>query len=134
MGKIVRIIRRLVLLFGVLACVRVTLSNIDDVPLTAVGDAYIVDKYAEPYYEMLSDNVGLTNINGISNVIINMETDGYEVYNQEVTDEFIDISFIKDESPAYRYYFTVVDGRVTFFCSDYESSYTGLSYIIERKE
>lgn len=134
MDKVIRGLRRLLLFIGVLACLYMTVYNMDDVPLESYGDMYIVNEYVEPYYEMLSDNVGLTHVNGISNVLINMKNDGYELYNQDVTDSYIDISFIKEGYPSYRYYFTYPDGRVTFFCSDYESSYTGLSYIIERKE
>ena len=33
----------------------------------------------------------------------------------------------------YRYYFQYPEGRVTFFSSQYEKSYMGLSYIIDRK-
>lgn len=134
MGKIIRIGRRILLLIGIVSCVYISLRNIDDVPLISSGDIYLVDKYSDPYYEMLSDNVGLTNINGISNVVINMEKDGYEIYKQDTTKDYVDISFIKDGYPSYRYYFTYPEGRITFFCSDYESSYTGLAYIIERKE
>lgn len=134
MDKVVRIVRRLILLFGVVICIGVTLHNIDNVPVEIDGSIYIVDEYSDTYYEMLSDNVGLTTINGISNVYQNMKIDGYEVYNQEITKNSVDVSFIKEGFPSYRYYFKYPEGRVTFFCSDYESSYTGLAYIIERKE
>lgn len=130
----VRIFRKLLFVIAAFICVGITVYNLDTVPTTTVGTVYLVDEYADTYYEMLSDNVGLTTINGISNVYVNMKTDGYSVYSEDITDSHIDVSFIKEGSPSYRFYFTYPDGRITFFCSEYENSYTGFSYISERKE
>lgn len=134
MGKVIRIIRRTTLLFLLGICFYITARNIDDVKLETISDLKIVDEYVDPYYEMLSDNVGLTSINGISNVYYNMALDGYLIYKEEITKESIDVSFTKEGYPSYRFYYTHPEGKLTFFCDDYESSYTGLSYIIERKE
>lgn len=134
MGKVVAVIRKILFISAAVLCTYYTLSNMLDVTLNAKGTVYLVDQYVPVYYETLSDNVGLTTINGISNVYINMKADGYEVYKQEVTPSFIDVSFTKDNCPSYRFYFTYPEGRITFFSSEYENSYTGLSYIIDRKE
>lgn len=134
MGKIIRIIRRILLFASILVCAYLTALNLDDVKLDADTNLYIIEEYVNPYYDMLSDNVGLTSINGISNVYINMKTDGYSVYKEDITEDTIDVSFVKEGAPSYRFYYVQSEGKLTFFCDDYESSYTGLSYIIERKE
>lgn len=129
-----RVIRKLLFLIAAIACVCITIYNVDNVPVNTTGTVYIVDKYADTYYEMLSDNVGITTINGISNVYVNMKNDGHTVYKENITNNNIDVSFVKDGYPSYRFYFEYPEGRITFFSSEYENSYTGYSYINERKE
>lgn len=129
-----RVIRKLLFLIAAIACVCITIYNVDNVPVNTTGTVYIVDKYADTYYEMLSDNVGITTINGISNVYVNMKNDGYTIYKENITSNNIDVSFIKDGCPSYRFYFEYPEGRITFLSSEYENSYTGYSYINERKE
>lgn len=129
-----RVIRKLLFLIAAIACVCITVYNVDNVPVNTTGTVYIVDKYADTYYEMLSDNVGITTINGISNVYVNMKNDGYSIYKENITNSSIDVSFVKDGCPSYRFYFEYPEGRITFFSSEYENSYTGYSYINERKE
>ena len=134
MGKIVSGIRKGMFLIGAVLCLYYTVTNIYDLNLTAKGTVYLVEEYTPVYYEALSDNVGLTTINGISNVFINMKADGYTVYNAEITNSYVDASFVKEGFPSYRYYFTYPEGRLTFFSSEYENSFKGLSYIIDKKE
>ena len=134
MGEVGRVFRKIILLVAAGVCVYLTLYNANDMGVSVVGTFYIVDEYVPTYYEMLSDNVGITTENGISNVYVNMSADGYSIYNEVVTSNSVDVSFVKDRCPSYRYYYSHPDGRVTFFCSDYESSFTGLAYIIDRKE
>ena len=129
-----RVMRKLLFLIAAIACVCITVYNVDNVPVNTTGTVYIVDKYADTYYEMLSDNVGITTINGISNVYVNMKNDGYTIYKENITNNNIDVSFVKDGYPSYRFYFEYPEGRITFFSSEYENSYTGYSYINERKE
>ena len=94
----------------------------------------IIEEYVEPYYDSLTPNTGFTNINGISNVYVNMLADGFKVHKNDVSSDYIDLSFINSNGDAYRYYFEKISGKITFFYSDYERSDLGLSYIIERKE
>ena len=129
-----RVIRKLLFLIAAVACVCITVYNVDNVPVNTTGTVYIVDKYTDTYYEMLSDNVGITTINGISNVYVNMKNNGYTIYKESITNNNIDVSFVKDGYPSYRFYFEYPEGRITFFSSEYENSYTGYSYINERKE
>lgn len=129
-----RILRKIILTMAVVAVVLVTVYNINTIPHSTSGTAYIIDEYVDTYYEMLSDNVGLTTINGMSNVYVNMKADNYTIYSEDIKSDHIDVIFVKDGYPTYRYYFTYPDGRVTIFSSEYESSYLGISYISERKE
>ena len=128
-----RVIRKLLFLVATVLCCYFTISRITSITMNTTGTVYIVDSYAPAYYEMLSDNVGLTTINGISNVFVNMETEGYSIYKSDIQNSYIDVSFKKEGYPSYRYYFQYPEGRVTFFSSQYETSYTGISYIIDRK-
>lgn len=130
----VRKLRKFIFVLTAFICIGITLYNLDNIPIETNGTVYLVNQYADTYYEMLSDNVGLTTINGISNVYVNMEADGYSVYNEDITSSYIDVSFVKEDCPSYRFYFTYPECRITFFCSEYENSYTGFSYISERKE
>lgn len=124
----------MIFIITTIVCVYITFNNMNDIPIKTYGTVYIVNEYADTYYEMLSDNVGITTINGISNVFVNMESDGYSIYKSDITESYVDVSFVKDGAPSYRFYFTYPEGRITFFCSEYENSYTALSYINERRE
>lgn len=132
MGKI-RFVRKVLLLITALACIGITLYNLSQIKINLSSKLYLVDEYVDTYYEELSSNVGLTTINGISNVYVNMANDGYTIYNSDVTQDYIDVSFVKDDEPSYRFYFTYPEGRITILCSEYENSYLGVSYITERK-
>lgn len=134
MGSINKVITKSLFVIATVICVVITFNNINDVPLNTNGTIYLVDKYVDTYYEMLSENVGLTTINGISNVYINMESEGYSIYKEDITKNYIDVSFTKEGCPSYRYYFTYPECKITVFSSEYENSYLGVSYIIERKE
>lgn len=129
-----RVVRRVFLCVASVVCVVVTLLNLRSFTIDVDGTFYLIDEYVDTYYEMLSDNVGLTTPNGISNVLVNMKSDGYDIHSIDVTDTYVDVSFTKDDNPSYRFYYEHPSGRITFFSSDYETSYTGVSYINERKE
>lgn len=134
MGEVGVVLRRIAVAITALACVAITIYNADRLDINTDGTFHLVGEYSPTYYEMLSDNVGMTTINGISNVYVNMETAGYSLYSETITSNSIDASFVKDGHPSYRFYYSHPDGRITFFCSDYESSFTGLAYIIDRME
>ena len=128
------VLRKILFVVTAIICVFITLRNTGNGELNVYGTPYVIGEYADTYYEMLSDNVGITTINGISNVYYNMGVDGYDIYNEEITNDYIDVSFIKDEEPSYRFYYEHPEGRVTIFCSDYENSFSGVAYITVKKE
>lgn len=129
-----RVVRRVLLTLAVILCFTLTLLNIYNRSIDIDGSVRLAQSYAQPYYEALSDNVGITTINGISNVFINMKVDGYSIYKQDMTQSYIDVSFIKSGAPSYRFYFLYPEGKITFFSSEYENSYIGVSYINDKKE
>lgn len=131
MGEVSHILRRIILTITLLILVYIYINKCLESSLDAYGTIYIVDDYVDTYYEPLTENTGYTTINGISNVFVNMKKAGYTVYNSEVTNNYIDAVFIKDDAPTYRYYFTYPEGKMTVLSSDYESSFLGVSYIIE---
>lgn len=133
MGKVMRSVRILVLSVTAVVCILITFGNVNNVSINEIGTFYIVDEYCDTYYEMLSENVGLTTPNGISNVYVNMKADGYSIYKEDITNTYVDVSFIKVGCPSYRFYYEHPSGRITFFSSDYESSFTGVAYINDRK-
>ena len=128
------IVRRVLFILVAGICLFYTYKNWTKHSITVIGTPYIVDACVDTYCEPLSDNVAITTINGISNVYYNMAADGYSIYKEDITDKHIDVSFIKDNSPSYRFYYEYPEGRVTIFSSDYENSYIGLAYISVRKE
>ncbi len=128
------IVRRCLFVLTMLICLGFTYRNFTAGSIELNGLPYVVGVFVDTYYEPLSDNVGLTTINGISNVYYNMKIEGYEVYKETITNKSIDVSFIKDGCPSYRFYYEHPEGRITIFSSEYETSYTGVSYIIDRKE
>ena len=131
MGKVKRLSLKLLLLITAIACLSITVINYINIPINTNGTLYIPKQFHSTYYEMLSDNVGMTTINGLGNVYVNMEADGYEIYNEEITDHTIDVTFVKSDFPTYRYYYEYPSGRLTFFSSEYENSFIGSSYIID---
>lgn len=134
MGQVTRYVRRVLFIIAACACLVITYSNVNDVNVSISGTFYIVGESVETYYEMLSDNVGLTTPNGISNVYVNMAADQYQVYSETVTPTYVDVTFTKKDSPTYRYYYDHQSGRITFFSSDYENSFLGLAYIIDKRD
>lgn len=134
MGKVIDIIRRVFLLCATVFCMYLVYHNTLSHTLSIDGTVHLLNKYSPTYYEVLSDNVGITTINGISNVFINMKQDGYSIYSMQEDNGSIDVSFIKEDYPSYRFYFEYPSCRITFLCSEYETSYNGLAYILERKE
>ena len=98
------------------------------------GGYHLLSEKTNAYYKESSFNTGITNINGISNLYLNMQDDGYTIYKEFMTKDYIDVSFIKDGFPSYRYYYEYPSGKIAIFSSDYERSEEGVSYIINNKD
>lgn len=133
MGKLTHWFVKILLLITSCICVGITMYNYISVPIDLNGTMYIPKQYHDTYYEMLSDNVGITTVNGLGNVYANMVNDGYSIYSENITEHSVDVTFVKPDSLTFRYYFEYPSGKITFFCSQYESSYIGSTYIIEER-
>lgn len=133
MDKIKITIGRLFLLVTLIVVTLITYDKFRNNCTTTIGVPKLMSSYVSPYYEEISENSGLTSINGISNVYINMQADRYSIYKEEITPTTVDVSFVKEGEPAYRYYYDTSTNRITFFSSNYETSGVGVTYIIDRK-
>ena len=96
-------------------------------------DVVVPSNYCETFYESYTNNTGVTTINGIGNVYYNFKQLGYSVYNEQITDNSIDVCFVLEDD-IWRYYYEIGTGYVIFFNNKYELSFNGATYIIERKD
>lgn len=129
-----RLFRRIMLIFILVICVYGTYGKVSSVELDGDGTFYIPEGTTDTYCKVLDDNIVITNTNGLANAYYNLKQDGYTVYNEIITDNSVDVIFTKDGYPTYRYYYQHPQGKVTIFSSQYETSYTGISYMSVRKE
>lgn len=124
-----KITRRLIFTIAVVACSLITVYNVSDAVIETNGLIYIVDTPVNTYHEAISDNVCLTTVNGLSNICIRLEEEGYELYQLNLDKSYIDVSYIKDDYPTYRLYMTYPECKLTIFSSEYENAYILQSYI-----
>lgn len=133
MDKVIMILRRAVLMTAAALCVVYTYRNIFIPDVELINDIRVYDYYVDIYYQPISENSGITSLNGLSNAKVNLLNQGFEVYSEEITDNGIDLILMNSDGEVYRYYFDMKTNRITFFYSDYERSSLGESYIIEEK-
>lgn len=92
---------------------------------------YLLDEVSEnPYLFMYSENTARIDLSGLSNIVINMQKDGYEIQNYRNTDEYIDI-ILQNSSEVHRLYFTK-DLEIISVSSPYSKSMVPYTYIIEK--
>lgn len=131
MGKVKVLIPKVV--FTIIVCFMIffTINNLTNIHVDANGTNYLLNEKSKAYYEKVSSNSCITNINGVSNIRINLLKDGYTLYNEDISKDFIDMSYVKQGYPTFRYIFDVSRSILTVFSSTYENSIIGLTYIIE---
>lgn len=128
-----RIIRK-VLCVIVTICITVYVVNdFLGKSLIIKSDVIVPSDYCETFYESYSNNTGMTTINGIGNVYYNFNNLGYDIVKENVTDKYIDVCF-KRYNDIWRYYYEIGTGYVIFFNNNYETSFNGVTYIIDRKD
>lgn len=128
------ILRKLLFVTLVVITYFITLNNYYDVEYVSSNDVYLLEETEDTYYKIIDDNTMYTTINGISNMYLNFINDGYSIYKEDVNNDYIDLILVKNERPTYRLYMTYPECKLTIFSSNYEESYKGLSYIIERSK
>lgn len=128
-----RIIRK-VLCVIVTACIAVYVANdFLGKSLIIKEDITIPHTYCDTFYESYSNNTGVTTINGMGNLYYNFSYLGYDIVQEDITDNYIDVCFRKDDD-IWRYYYEIGTGYVIFFNNKFESSFNGATYITERKD
>lgn len=126
---IIYYLRKVLFIIAVIVSTYFTIDNIYCRDLEVSKEVQLLDVKSDSYYEMLSDNSGYTNINGLSNIKLNLIEQGYLIEQELITDKYIDIIATKEGEESYRIYFRYPEGYITFFSSLYENSYKLTSYI-----
>ena len=128
-----RIIRKAIFIIVTVCVIAYAGNDFLGKSLIIVDDVVIPNTFCETYYESYNNNTGVTTINGMGNVYYNFKALGYNVVQEEINENIIDVCFQKDED-IWRYYYEIGTGYVIFFNNNFESSFNGATYIIERKD
>lgn len=131
-NRILPIIRKLIFLTFTILGLYFTYQNLNELDMVVDNSFRLISTYSTPYYEMLTDNTGYTNVNGVSNLINNLKLRGYTLTKDMSTDSYLDMIFSSDtEENQWRIYYKIEDSYIAIFSSNYESSGIGYTYIIE---
>ena len=93
-----------------------------------------IPDYQDVYYNELSYNSCNTQREFVNNVIYNMEADKYYMESYKEDANTIDVVFRNEQNNIWRYYYDKTTSYLLVFNSDYETSYKGISYIIDKKK
>lgn len=128
-----RIVRRLFLLVLCLCLTGYVYTTFQPNSVFRLDDKkYLLQTLSTCSYEFDTDNTVYTNLSGLSNGILRLQEEGYEIYSCKSDDNSIDIIIQNSgEGIVYRYYYTYNNRLLTSFCNSYENSYKALTYIIE---
>lgn len=83
------------------------------------------------YFAPYSENTGLIDLGGLSNIVLNMQKDGYEIQNMKATSNDMDI-ILQNDSEVYRLYFNK-EMKIISIASPYSKSGIPFTYINEKK-
>lgn len=131
MGKVKVYIPKIIFIGIVCLLLVMTGYNYANIKSEVSGVYYLLNEKSKTYYERITSNSCKTNINGVSNIRINLMRDGYTLYSEDITTEYIDMIYVKQGYPTFRYIFDIPSSTLTIFSSSYENSAMGLTYIIE---
>ena len=134
MDKIIPYTRKLMFVVSVVIIAYYTYVNISEIEITTDTTIKLFNVITDSYYENITDNSGYTNINGVSNICLNLISEGYSIYDVNTTDNYLDISFVKQDCPSYRIYYLYDEQYIAFFSSIYETSYDLNAYINNKEK
>jgi hypothetical protein len=98
--------------------------------VTVSKNMYLLDGDAKPIdYEIISDNTMTCNLATVSNVIANMENDGFAITEAKAATDSLDIILSRDDCKIRVYY--QIDGNFASIAVPYEKSYLPITYINE---
>ena len=107
-------------------------TNMYDILCVKEVNAYLLDSTGNCSYEFDTENTIYVNLSGVSNGVLEMCSNGFEVYRLQTGNDNIDIILQNTETDeVYRYYYKYPERRLTCFSNVYEKSYKGLTYIIK---
>lgn len=110
-----------------------TVNFLQDEGIEVVNEYRYTPILSNIYYEELTPNTGSTQKEVINNVWYNLEKEGYTLQDLSADQFYIDAKFSNGLN-LWRYVYDVESNYVIFLNSDYETSYTGITYINEGKE
>lgn len=128
MGRIISKILSVLIIFGGLFYTGYTLSQdtLLVLPLNTLPQDYV-----ETNYVGLEDNMGKTTMNGIANIYINLQNEGFTIQSESRDSSEIDVVFVRDDEVR-RYNYNKNSKILTYLFNPYEDTHTGSSYINER--
>lgn len=127
------ILRKIVLLFTTSIMVFLTTNFLKDEGIEVDSTYQYQPQSSNVYYESLTENTGTTQREVINQVWFNMLKDDYQLVDLKSNDFYVDALFSKDDD-LWRYIYDVKSNYLIFLNNDYETSYTGITYINEGKE
>ncbi len=127
------ILRKIVLLFTTSIMVFLTTNFLKDEGIEVDSTYKYQPQSSNVYYESLTENTGTTQREVINQVWFNMLKDDYQLVDLKSDDFYVDALFSKDDN-LWRYIYDVKSNYLIFLNNDYETSYTGITYINEGKE
>ena len=127
------ILRKIVLLFTTSIMVFLTTNFLKDEGIEVDSTYQYQPQSSNVYYESLTENTGTTQREVINQVWFNMLKDDYQLVDLKSDDFYVDALFSKDDD-LWRYIYDVKSNYLIFLNNDYETSYTGITYINEGKE
>ena len=127
------ILRKIVLLFTTSIMVFLTTNFLKDEGIEVDSTYQYQPQSSNVYYESLTENTGTTQREVINQVWFNMLKDNYQLVDLKSDDFYVDAIFSKDDD-LWRYIYDVKSNYLIFLNNDYETSYTGITYINEGKE
>ena len=127
------ILRKIVLLFTTSIMVFLTTNFLKDEGIEVDSTYQYQPQSSNVYYESLTENTGTTQREVINQVWFNMLKDNYQLVDLKSDDFYVDALFSKD-ADLWRYIYDVKSNYLIFLNNDYETSYTGITYINEGKE
>lgn len=94
---------------------------------------YLLNELSENVVlDMYSENTGKIDLAGLSNIVINMQNDGFEIQDLKTTDEYIDV-ILQNAEEVYRLYFTK-EMDIISVSSPYSKNGVPFTYIHERED
>lgn len=128
MGIIIRktIVLITTLIFGIF-----TYNTIQNNVLNRDDKFIVIPEYRDVFYEELTSNTYIVQREAINNIAYNLQQDGYTESKAEITPSYVDLIY-KKNSEIWRYNLDLETNYLVFFKNQYEDSYIGSTYIIEK--